>query len=162
VDDLVVGDVVALEVALHQRLGVLGHLVHQLLAVLGGERGELVRDRDLRAVVLGGAVVGVRLHVDEVDQARDLLLGADRDLGGDDVRAEGILELAQHPEEVRALAVEHVDVEEPGHPELLRTRPQPPGPDLHPEHAVDHEDRDSQTRSARARRRRRTARPACR
>src|SRR5436190_1246204 len=38
-DDLLVGDVLALEVALHERLGVLGHLVHQLLAVLLGEVG---------------------------------------------------------------------------------------------------------------------------
>ena len=33
-DDLVVGDLLALEVALHQRVGDLGHLVHELLAVL--------------------------------------------------------------------------------------------------------------------------------
>ena len=33
-DDLVVGDLLALEVALHQRVGVLRDLVHQLLAVL--------------------------------------------------------------------------------------------------------------------------------
>ena len=49
VDDLVVGDVLALQVALHQRLGVLRDLVHQLLAVLLRLIGEIVRDRDLRA-----------------------------------------------------------------------------------------------------------------
>jgi hypothetical protein len=35
-DELLVGDLLALEVALHQRLGVLGDLVHQLLAILLG------------------------------------------------------------------------------------------------------------------------------
>ncbi len=37
-DDLLVGDLLALEVALHQLVGVLGDLVHQLLAVLLGLR----------------------------------------------------------------------------------------------------------------------------
>ena len=35
------------------------------------------------------AVVLVGLHVDEVDHAADLVLAADRDLGRDDVLAEG-------------------------------------------------------------------------
>jgi hypothetical protein len=70
-DDLVVGDLLALEVALHQRVGVLGDLVHQLLAVLLGERLEIVRDRDLVAAVAG---VLVGLHVDEVDHAARLVL----------------------------------------------------------------------------------------
>ncbi len=73
-DDLVVGDLLALEVALHQRVGALGHLVHQLLAVLLGLRLELVRNRNLAAVLAGGAVVAVGLHVDEVDHAGNLVL----------------------------------------------------------------------------------------
>ena len=44
-DDLVVVDLLALEVALHQLVGVLGDLVHQLLAVLLGAGAELVGDR---------------------------------------------------------------------------------------------------------------------
>ena len=50
-DDLLVGDLLALEVALHQRLGVLRDLVHQLLAVLLRLVGEVVGDRDLLAVL---------------------------------------------------------------------------------------------------------------
>ena len=45
-DDLLVGDLLALEVALHQRVGVLRDLVHQLLAVLLGLRRPVVGDRD--------------------------------------------------------------------------------------------------------------------
>ena len=41
----------ALQVALHQRVGDLGDLVHQLLAVLLGERLHVLGDRDLAAVV---------------------------------------------------------------------------------------------------------------
>ena len=49
-DGLVVGDLLALEVALHERLGDLGHLVHQLLAVLLGLRAKVLGDLDLLAV----------------------------------------------------------------------------------------------------------------
>ena len=139
VDDLVVGDLLALEVALHQRLGVLGDLVHQLLAVLLGLVGELVRDRDLRAVAVGVVLVG--LHVHEVDQAAQLVLGADRDLGGDDVRAERLLERVERAEEVGPLAVEHVHVDQPRDAQLLRALPQPARGDLDAHHAVDDEDR---------------------
>jgi len=131
----------ALEVALHQRLGVLGDLVHQLLAVLLRERVQVVRDRDLVAVVLAGAVVGVGLHIDEVDQAAHLVLGADRDLGGDDVGAERVLELLERAEEVGPLAVEHVDVDQPRDPEVLGAVPQALGRDLDAHHGVDDEDR---------------------
>ena len=46
-DDLLVGDLLALEVALHQRVRVFADLVHQLLAVLPRTLGHRVRDRDL-------------------------------------------------------------------------------------------------------------------
>ena len=135
-DDLVVRDLLALQVALHQRLGVLGHLVHQLLAVLLREVGQVVRDRDLGAAPV---VVLVRLHVDEVDHAARVVLGADRDLGRHHVRPEGVLERVERAEEVGPLAVEHVHVDEAGDAELLRALPQPLRADLDAEHAVDDE-----------------------
>ena len=138
VDDLVVRDVLALEVALHQRLGVLRDLVHQLLAVLLRLLGEGVRDRDLGAVAVGVVLVG--LHVDEVDDAVEVVLGADRDLRGDDVRPEGLLQRVEGTEEVRPLAVEHVHVDQPGYVQLLGAFPQPSRGDLDAQDAVDHED----------------------
>ena len=89
-DRLLVGDLLALEVALHQLVGDLGHLVHQLLADLLRALGEVVGDRDLLAVVAAVAVVAIGLHVDQVDHALELVLGADRDLGGHDVLPEGL------------------------------------------------------------------------
>ena len=136
-DDLLVRDLLALEVALHQRLGVLGDLVHQLLAVLLGEVGQVVGDRDLAPVL--AAVVLVGLHVDEVDHAAELVLRADRDLRRHHVRAEGGLERVQRAEEVGPLAVEHVHVDEPGDAQLGGPLPQPLGGDLDAHHAVDHE-----------------------
>ena len=140
-DDLVVRDLLALEVALHQRVGVLGDLVHQLLAVLLRLRLQLLRDRDLAAVVAPVAVVGVGLHVDEVDHAGDLVLGADRDLGRDDVRAEGALERVERAEEVGPLAVEHVHEDQPREVQLGRALPQAGRRDLDAHHRVDDEDR---------------------
>ena len=138
-DDLLVGDLLALEVALHQRVGRLGHLVHQLLAVLLRLVLHLVRDRDLAAVVLSGALVAVGLHVDEVDHAGDLVLGADRDLGGDHVRAEGRPEALERAEEVGALAVEHVDEDQAREVELGGALPQSRRVHLDAHHRVDDE-----------------------
>ena len=139
VDDLGVGDVLALQIALHQRLGHLGHLVHQLLAVLLRLCGELLRDRDLAGVASPVAVVLERLHVDEVDDAPDLVLAADRDLGGHDVLAEGGLQLLQRAEEVGPLAVEHVHEHQPRQVELGGARPQARRADLDAHHRVDDE-----------------------
>ena len=139
VHDLLVRDLLALEVALHQRVGVLRDLVHQLLAVLLGQIRHVVGDRTLLAVLAPRAGVLVRLHVDEVDQAAHLVLGADRDLGRHDVGAEGGLERVERAEEVGPLAVEHVHVDQPRHAELGGARPQALRGDLDAHHGVDHE-----------------------
>jgi hypothetical protein len=76
----------------------------------------------------------------EVDQAAEVVLGADRDLRGDDVRTERVLERVEGPEEVGPLAVEHVHVDEAGHAELGRALPQALGADFHAHDGVDHED----------------------
>jgi hypothetical protein len=136
-----VGDVDALQVVLHQLVGVLGDLVHELVAVLLGLLAQVVGDLDLLGVVLGVALVFVRLHVDEVDDATDLVLRADRDLGGHGVRAEGLLELVEAAEEVGSLAVEHVHEDEAGQPELRGALPEALGADLDAHHAVDDENR---------------------
>ena len=140
VHDLLVRDLLALEVALHQRVGVLRHLVHQLLAVLLGQIRHVVGDRTLLAVLAPRAGVLVGLHVDEVDQAAHLVLGADRDLGRHHVRAEGGLQRVERAVEVGPLAVEHVHVDQARHAELGGARPQPLRRDLDAHHGVDHED----------------------
>ena len=120
----------AFEVALHELVRVLGDLVHQLLAELGRELGDLLGNLGL---VLGAAAVGLveeGLHVDQVDDPPDLVLGADRDLGRDDVRAERRLEPLQRGEEVGALAVEHVDEDESRKAGGGGPVPEPVGPDL--------------------------------
>ena len=140
-DDLVVGDLLALEVAFHQRVGVLGDLIHQLLAVLLGLRNELVGDVDLLCVASPVAGVLERGHVDQVDDPADLVLRADRDLGRDHVLAERRLQALQAAEEVGALAVEHVHEHEPSEALLVGTAPEAIGLHLDPHHRVDDEHR---------------------
>ena len=141
-DDLLVRDLLALQVALHEGVGGLGHLVHQALAVLLGLIGQAVGDGDLTAVGRGGwgrICVLVGLHVDEVDHAGHLVLGADRDLGGHHVLAERGLQRVQRAKEVGPLAVKHVDEHQPCQVQLGRPLPQPVGMDLHAHHGVDDE-----------------------
>ena len=93
-----------------------------------------------RAVVAPVALVAVGLHVDEVDHAGDVVLGPDRDLGGHDVRAEGVLEGVQRAVEVGALAVEHVDEDHARQVQLGRARPEALRGHLDAHHGVDDED----------------------
>ena len=60
---------------------------------------------------------------------------ADRDLGGDHVRAEGLLERVERAEEVGALAVEHVHEHEPGQALGVGALPEAIGVHLDPHHA---------------------------
>ena len=83
--DLLDAELVAVEVLLHQRLVGLDDLVEQLLAVLVDEARELVRDRPRLGLLL---TLGARVaaHVENVDDAGQLVLGADRKLHGDAAR----------------------------------------------------------------------------
>ena len=115
-------DLLAAQVALHQGLVGLDDGVEQLRAVFLDGRGELVRDRDRVALALA-VRVEVRAVVQQVDDAGQFVLGADRQLDRDAAVGELLLHRGQHPEEVGALAVEHVDVDDPGELELLRPVP---------------------------------------
>src|ERR671923_160030 len=70
--------------------------------------------RDFFAAALGRHV---RLHVEEVDDAFELVLAPDRDLDGDAAVRELARELLEDGEELRALAVEHVDEDEAREPQ---------------------------------------------
>ena len=89
---------------------------------------QLVRDR-LRTALLAPARIHVRAHVQEVDDARHLVLGADRQLNRDtavgELRAHGL----EHAEEVGALAVEHVHEDDTR--ELVLVRPLPDAQRVH-------------------------------
>jgi len=108
VRDLLVGEGLAVEVALHQPLVGLDDGVEQLLAVLrdriGHVRGDL--DRISLAPALGARV---GLHVEQVDDARQLVLGPDRQLDRDAMLGQLLAQRGERAVEVGPLAVEHVD-----------------------------------------------------
>ena len=119
---LLTADLLPLEVALHDRLVRLDHGVHELLAILGRLVGDLVGKLD-RWALPPAARRQVGAQVEQVDDTLQLVLVSDRELHRD----AAVRELRANPleggEEVRALAVEHVDVEEARDAELLAPLP---------------------------------------
>ncbi len=94
-----------LEVGLHQLVVVVGDRVDQLVVVLLGLLDQLGRDlADLEALP---EVVGVldRIHLDQVDDAAELVLAADRQLHRHRARAEAVDHRLDGGEEVGADAV---------------------------------------------------------
>ena len=106
------GDLGVLEHELHDLVGEVGGGVEQLLALLGGEVGELLRDgvHDLGVDHALGVLLEVPgLHGDEVDDAPEVVLGAHGDLGRDRVGGKAVLHGLDGAEEVGADAVILVD-----------------------------------------------------
>ena len=138
--DLVRVELLPVEVALHERLVGLDDGVEELLAVLGGEAGQLVRDRaGLALLVALGA--RVRTHVEHVDDPGELVLGADRDVHRNALRGELVAKSLERAEEVGALAVEHVHEDDARKAELVGKPPGARGADLDAHHGRDRHER---------------------
>ena len=112
--DLVGGDRVLVEdVGLEQLVVEVRDRVDQLVVVLVrllGELGGDLGDVELLAEVV---LVDDRLHLDEVDDAREVLLLPDRKLHRHGVRAQPVAHRGDGGEEVRAGAVHLVDERDP-------------------------------------------------
>ena len=104
-------ELLALEVARHQLLVGLDDRVEQLLAVLLHERRPCDSGIGCGPPSFPPDGIHVRAHVEEVDDAGQLVLGADRKLDRDAAVGELRARRLEHAEEVGALAVEHVDEE---------------------------------------------------
>src|SRR4051812_12378127 len=113
--DLLGRELLAAEVLLEQRVVALGDGLDQLGAILLGLLDEVGRDLlDLVLgahldVTLGVAAPGQRAHVDEVDDALEVALGADRDLQHERLRAEALHDGVDGEVEVGAELVHLVD-----------------------------------------------------
>ena len=146
--DGVVVELLAAEVTLHQLLVRLDDGVEQLLAILGRGRRQLVRDRH-RVALARARRIHVRAVVQQVDDAGQLVLGADRQMDRDAAVGELLLERGQRAVEVGALAIEHVHEDDPRELELLGTRPDARGVHLDAHHGGDDDERaldDAQAR----------------
>src|SRR5690606_33235451 len=134
--DLLLADVLLEDVLVEGRQD-----VDELLAVLLGLVLQL--GGDVEEVPLGTQLLVVPdegLHVDEVDDALVVALGADRQLEDRGVGAEAVLDGVQRLEEVGAQAVHLVDEAHAGDAVLVGLPPHRLGLGLHAGHAVEHRD----------------------
>ena len=120
--DVRIRDLLAREVALHQRLVGLDDRVEQLRAVLLDGRGQLRGDRDGISLALARRI-HVGAVVQQVDDAGQLVLAADRKVDGDAAARELLLHRGEHAVEVGALAVEHVHEDDARELELFGAVP---------------------------------------
>ena len=104
------GNFLALAIAVEDRLVELADFLDEVPAPVRGDLGHVGGDRAFVVrLALVGVVVVDRLLLEEVHEAGEVLLFADRDDDGRGVGAEGLLHLPHDGEEVRAGAVELVD-----------------------------------------------------
>ena len=121
--DPLVRDLFLGQVGLHQLVVVVGAGLDQLGAVFLGLLLEIVGDLD--RLVVGTELVGPdqALHLDQVDDAFEVVLAADRQLDRQRVGAEPVLHRLHRVEEVGAGAVHLVDVGEARHAVLVGLAP---------------------------------------
>ena len=143
-------ELLAGEVALHQRLVGQDDGIEKLLAVLGDEVGHLGRDGD-RVALARSLGIHVRAVVQQVDDPRQLVLAADRELDRDATVGELLLKRGERAVEVGALAVEHVDEDDARELEALRAGPDPGRVHLDAHHAGDDDERALDDEQARDR-----------
>ena len=114
--------------------------VDQLVVVLVRLLGQLRRDLGRLELLAEVVLVDDRLHLDEVDDAGERVLLADRDLHGHGVRAEAVAHRLHGGEEVRAGAVHLVDEGDARNLVLVRLPPDRLGLRLHACDGVEHGD----------------------
>ncbi len=139
-DQLLGGQLGAIEVLHHQLVVALGHGLEQQVPVLGHLLDHV--GGDLRAAAGGAEVVGVddRLLLDQVDDAPEVGLRADRQLDAHRVGAEAHPDAVHRRVEVGADAVHLVDEADPGHVVAVGLAPDGLRLGLDPGHGVEHGD----------------------
>jgi hypothetical protein len=144
--DLGDGELFAGEVLLHEVVVGFGDGLEEELAVLGGlvdEVGRDLFDGVLGAhldVTLGVAAPGQCTHLDEVDNTFEGVLGADRQLDDERLRAEALDDRVDGVEEIGAELVHLVDEADAGHVVLVGLAPDGLGLGLNALLAVEHGD----------------------
>ena len=108
-------ELLAFEVLVGQLVVHLGDGLDHRVAMLDRLVEELRRDVDDVDLVAQVVAVVDRLHLDQVDDALELVLATDRDLDRDRVRTESILDRLDTAPEVRSGTVELVDEAETRH-----------------------------------------------
>ncbi|OPZ67472.1 MAG: hypothetical protein BWY81_01284 [Firmicutes bacterium ADurb.Bin467] len=120
---LVVRELLALQKLLHQTVVGLGDGLLKRRAVFLGLAAQLGGNLGLVDRVSHVVHVDFGLHLEKVDQAPEVGLGADRNLYRHGVRVKPVAQHTDHAMEVRADDVHLVDVREPRHVVLRRLAP---------------------------------------
>ena len=132
----------ALEVLVGELVVHLGDgLDHRVAMLLGLGLAELVRDVDDVDLVAEVVAVVDGLHLDQVDDALELVLATDRDLDRHGVRAQALADRLDAAPEVGAGPVELVDEAEARHAVAVGLAPDRLGLGLDAGHAVEDDDR---------------------
>ena len=134
------GQLLALEVLVGQLVVHLGDGLDHRVAVALGVLEALGRDLDLVDLVAQVVAVVDGLHLDQVDDALELVLAADRDLDRHGVRPEAVLDRVDPAPEVGAGPVELVDEAEARHAVAVGLAPDGLGLGLDAGHAVEDDD----------------------
>ena len=134
-------ELLAMEVLVGQLLVHLGDGLDERAPVLVGLGLEFRRDVDDVDVVAQVIAVVDGLHLDEVDDALELVLAADRDLERDGVGAEAVLDRVDTAPEVGTGPVELVDEAEAGYAVAVGLTPDRLGLGLDAGHAVEDDHR---------------------
>ena len=131
---------VALEVLLHQCVVGLHDLVEELLAIFLGQIDHVLGDRN-RLSLFSAVRRHIGAHVQDIDDAPQIVLRADGQMHGNTPGRKLVLDLGERTVEVGTLAVEHVDEEDTSQSELVSDLLHPGRADLEPHHTVDHDER---------------------
>src|SRR5690606_38097400 len=140
--DLFQRQVALFQVLVHQLFVGFGSAFHQVLTVLVGQLEHIFRDLFLAE---GHAHVGIvpvdGLHAQQVDLADEVFLGADRQLQRHRSVAQTLRDLLDDAQEVGALTVQLVDVDDARHAVLVGLTPYGFGLRLDTGGAAEHYDR---------------------
>jgi len=106
-----------------------------------GDAGHIGGDGAFLALAVSAHVVGVGLHADEIDDAAETLLSADRELQRRDRAAESVGERFEHAVSVGALPVHAVDDDHARQVNFIAVSPDALGHDLDACDTVDDDER---------------------
>ena len=139
-DDFGFGEFAFFEVLVHQLFAGFGSRFDELFTPFVGRIDEVGRDVDVFELgALAGFIPNDALHLDQVNNALELVFGADRDHDGAGIALQTGLHLVNDLEEVGAGTVHLVDERDAGHLVLVGLTPNGFGLGLHAAHsAVNH------------------------
>jgi len=129
--DLFGGDFLTFQIHLHDLVVEIGDGLKELRAVLFGLSAHILGDLLDAHILAKIVVVDVRLHLEQVDDAAEVRLGADRQLDRNSVAAQALVHHVDNVVEVRAHDVHLVDVDHAGNIVVVSLSPDRLGLRLH-------------------------------